>query len=101
MFALLQPGRLLAALLEVDLNPVRTGLTGEATAWERSSARAHMSRRDESGLMAWGRSAEYSGCGEWEERLQRGQAQSTADALRRAACRLEPRRRALPPPQEL
>ncbi len=80
----LGPGHLLSALLYVDLNPVRAGLTGEATAWEWSSARAHVSGRDESGLMAWGRLAEYGGCEEWEERLRRGQAQSTADALRRA-----------------
>ena len=55
----LGPNRLQTALLYVDLNPVRAGMTGEAVAWEWSSARAHIAGRDETGLLAWDTLAEY------------------------------------------
>ncbi|MDA1236078.1 MAG: transposase [Acidobacteria bacterium] len=67
----LGPNRLQTALLYVDLNPVRAGMTGEAVAWEWSSARAHIAGRDETGLLAWDTLAEYGACANWAERLKR------------------------------
>ncbi|MDA0207589.1 MAG: transposase [Acidobacteria bacterium] len=80
----LGPNRLQTALLYVDLNPVRAGMTGEAVAWEWSSARAHIAGRDETGLLAWDTLAEYGVCANWAERLKRQQAESTERELRRA-----------------
>ncbi len=80
----LGPNRVESALLYVDLNPVRAGMTGNATAWEWSSARAHVSGRDETGLLAWSRLGEFAGCENWETRLKRRQAQTTETELRRA-----------------
>jgi hypothetical protein len=73
-----------AALLYVELNPVRARMMGEATAWEWSSARAHVEERDETGMLAWRSLAEWGGCTDWRERLRQGQARSTEEALRRA-----------------
>jgi putative transposase len=78
------PSHLDAALLYVDLNPVRAAMTGTATAWEWSSARAHVSGQDESGLLSAGGLARFAGCADWEQRLRRGQAASTERALRLA-----------------
>jgi hypothetical protein len=59
-------------------------MTGEAVAWEWSSARAHVAGRDETGLLAWDTLAEYGVCANWAERLKRQQAESTERGLRRA-----------------
>lgn len=80
----LGPNRVESALLYVDLNPVRAGMTGEATAWEWSSARAHVSGRDETGLLAPSRLAKFASCENWEARLRQRQAESTEKGLRRA-----------------
>ena len=80
----LGPDRLVTALLYVDLNPVRARMTGEAPAWEWSSARAHVEGRDESGLLAASRLADLGGCSEWNERLRRGQDAALAAELREA-----------------
>jgi REP-associated tyrosine transposase len=80
----LGPSPLDAALLYVDLNPVRAAMTGTATAWEWSSARAHVWGHDESGLLSRGGLARLGGCADWEQRLQRGQAATAERALRRA-----------------
>ncbi len=80
----LGPGHLAAALLYVDLNPVRAGMTGEATAWEWSSAVAHAGGRDETRLLARQRLAELGGCENWSARLKRRQAESTEQRLRQA-----------------
>jgi putative transposase len=80
----LGPNRLETALLYVDLNPVRAGMTGEATAWEWSSAQAHVRGRDETGLLAWDRLAELAACENWQARLHRRQAESTEHELRQA-----------------
>jgi putative transposase len=80
----LGPSHLDAALLYVDRNPVRAAMTGTATAWEWSSARAHVSGHDESGLLSPGGLAEFGGCEDWEQRLQRGQAETAERALRLA-----------------
>lgn len=82
----LGPNRLETALLYVDLNPVRAGMTGEATAWEWSSARAHVTGRDEAGLIASETLAEFALCDGWEERLRRRQSGSTEQELRRATA---------------
>ncbi len=47
----LGPAHLQAALLYVDRNPVRAGMTGEATAWPWSSAEAHVGGVDRTGLL--------------------------------------------------
>ena len=73
-------------LLYVDLNPVRAAMSATATAWEWSSARAHVSGHDKSGLLAAGRLAELGGCANWQDRLSRGQAESTERELRTATC---------------
>jgi len=80
----LGPSHLAAALLYVDLNPVRAAMTGQPTAWEWSSARAHVERRDETGLLNWSALDAWGGCESWAERLGRAQAESTAEAIRRA-----------------
>jgi hypothetical protein len=80
----LGPSHLDAALLYVDLNPVRAAMTETATAWPWSSARAHVTGHDESGLLAAGRLAEMGGCADWRDRLSRGQAESAERALRTA-----------------
>lgn len=85
-FCALGPSHLDAALLYVDCNPVRAALTATATAWQWSSARAHVSGHDKSGLLAAGRLAELSGCAKWQDRLSRGQAESTERELRTATC---------------
>ncbi|HEY1341397.1 MAG TPA: transposase [Bryobacteraceae bacterium] len=41
------------ALRYIELNPVRAGLVGRAADWQWSSARAHVSGRDSSGLLDW------------------------------------------------
>jgi putative transposase len=80
----LGPNRLETALLYVDMNPVRAGMTGEATAWEWSSARAHVEGRDETGLLSGKLWAEFGVCQDWAERLKRRQSESTELELRRA-----------------
>jgi putative transposase len=80
----LGPSHLDAALLYVDLNPVRAAMTGTATAWEWSSARAHVSGHDQSGLLSAGGLAEFGGCADWEQRLRRGQTATAERALRLA-----------------
>jgi len=82
----LGPSHLDAALLYVDLNAVRAAMAATATAWQWSSARAHVSGHDESGLLAAGRLAEFGGCANWQDRLSRGQAESTERELRTATC---------------
>jgi putative transposase len=77
----LGPSHLDAAL---HRNPVRAAMTGTATAWEWSSARAHVSGHDESGLLSPGGLAQFGGCEDWEQRLQRGQAETAERALRLA-----------------
>jgi putative transposase len=80
----LGPSHLDAALLYVDLNPVRAAMTGTATAWEWSSARAHVCGYDESGLLSPGGLAQLGGCEDWEQRLRRGQTETAERALRLA-----------------
>jgi len=80
----LGPGHLAAALLYVDLNPVRARMTGDATAWGWSSASAHAQGRDETGLLASDSLAASADCGGWEDRLAAGQARQTEVALRQA-----------------
>ena len=73
-----------AALLYVDRNPVRAAMTGAATAWEWSSARAHVSGHDESGLLSPGWLAQFGGCEDWEQRLRRDQSETAERDLRLA-----------------
>jgi putative transposase len=82
----LGPDRLETALLYVDLNPVRAGMTGEATAWEWSSARAHVAGRDETGLLASESLAELAACEGWAERLRRRPSEPAERELRRATA---------------
>ncbi len=80
----LDPARLDAALLYVDLNPVRAGIKAEATAWRRSSARAHAGGRDDTGLLDWHVLEEFGGCADWPARLAQGQGDQAADHIRTA-----------------
>ncbi len=76
------------ALLYVDLNPVRAGLTGDPKAYVWSSAVAHSRGEDRSGLLdawEWG---ELDPRGEWEEFLAaRTLELADAVALREATYR--------------
>ncbi len=80
----LDPARLNAALLYVDLNPVRAGIKAGATAWRRSSARAHARGRDDTGLLDWHVLEEVGGCADWPARLAQGQGDQAADHIRTA-----------------
>jgi putative transposase len=80
------------ALRYVDLNPLRAGLVEEATAYEWSSARAHVERQDPLGLLdcsSWGELCRRQ---DWREmlgptRLEEGEAMA---ALRQATLRGRP-----------
>ena len=78
----LGPSHLDASLLYVDLNPVRSRMKSEATAWRWSSARAHVSGRDETGLLDWRSLEELGGCADWAARLAHGQGEQMADGIR-------------------
>jgi putative transposase len=82
----LGPNRLETALLYVDLNPVRAAMTGEATAWDWSSARAHVAGRDETNLLATDTLTDLAACANWGERLKRRQSESTELEIRRATA---------------
>jgi putative transposase len=82
----LRPNRLETALLYVDLNPVRAGMTGEAVAWEWSSARAHATGSDETGLLAAETLRGLTLCEGWAERLRRRQGEAAERELRRATA---------------
>ena len=80
----LDPDHLDAALLYVDLNPVRAAITTEATAWRWSSARAHATGRDDSGLLDWLSLEGFGGCADWAARLSQPRDEQAADQLRTA-----------------
>jgi len=60
---------LLAALAYVDLNPVRAGMERRASDYPFSSAAAHQSGRDSSGLLDMRTFAKLNRCGDWAELL--------------------------------
>ena len=77
-------GYLTAAMVYVELNPVRAGMLRNPGEYLWSSARAHVRGRDRSGLldMAWWR---VSGLAEdWPSRLQAGVAENIVGRLRKA-----------------
>ena len=80
----LGPDRLQTALLYVDLNPVRAGLVGEATAYPWSSATSHVDGRDGDDLLARSRLAQWGGCPDWAARLRRSVDAETSRRLRQA-----------------
>jgi len=81
---ILGPGHLQAALLYVDRNPVRAGMTGEAAAWEWSSATAHAAGKDAAGLLSPKALEAYGGCENWEARLRDPVGAQTLARLRDA-----------------
>jgi putative transposase len=68
----------------VDLNPVRAGLVGSAADYPWSSAAAHLSGVDASGVVdleAWNQSGRGH---DWGEFLRRGEAAASAPLVRSA-----------------
>ncbi len=60
----------MTALAYVDLNPVRAGLVGRAEQYPWSSAGAHVSGRDEAGLVDFASWRQVRGCGQWGDVLR-------------------------------
>ena len=79
-----------AALLYVDRNPVRAGLTGDATAWPWSSASAHADGDDPAGLLNWNALESAGGCFDWEARLRDPVGDSISARLREATVQGRP-----------
>ena len=63
----LDRAHLFAALRYVDLNPVRAGLASQAAGYEWSSAAAHVSGNDATGLLDMERWREVCPLGDWGE----------------------------------
>ena len=77
--------RFLGALLYIELNPVRAGLVGGAWEWEWSSARAHVTGIDPTGLLDMEYWASRNGGVSWKRRLEEAaQDQALADGIRAA-----------------
>ncbi len=72
------------ALAYVDRNPVRAGLVGKAAEYPWSSAAAHLSGRDEGGLMDERTWAKWGFQDGWEDLLATDSAGSGEEELRRA-----------------
>ncbi len=112
---------LVEALAYVDRDPLRAGLVGEATAYPWSSAAAHETAEDESGLLDWAEFRSIRAIAEWKGYLSRPIEAATLARLRHATqCgapfgsaefvkelegrfnrNLKPRHRARPPKQRL
>lgn len=60
------------ALRYVELNPVRAGLVRHAVEWRWSSATAHVSGRDQTGLIDWTDWRAQWSVESWDEALQHG-----------------------------
>ena len=75
---------LVTALAYVDLNPVRAGMVGDATAYPWSSARAHAEGRDESGLLDVDLWRQVRGHEQWAEMLVRPLSEASCRAVRAA-----------------
>ena len=73
-----------AALVYTELNPVRAGVVGRPEDWLWSSARAHLSGRDRTGLldMGWWRDSGLQA--DWEERLGAGVEENVVSRMWRA-----------------
>ncbi len=80
----LGPAHLYAALLYVNRNPVRAGMTGEATAWRWSSATAHVDGVDPDGLLAAWMLDSIGGFENWRECLSQPLDQDASAELREA-----------------
>ena len=76
--------QLVDALAYVDRNPVRAGLVGEATAYLWSSAAAHETAEDESGLLDWAEFRSIRAIAGWKGRLSRPIEAATLGRLRHA-----------------
>ncbi len=112
---------LVEALAYVDRNPLRAGLVGEATACPWSSAAAHETAADESGLLDWAAFRSIRAIADWKGHLSRPIEAATLVRLRHATqCgapfgsaefvkelesrfqrNLKPRHRGRPPKQRL
>ncbi len=82
----LGPDRAAVALAYGDLNPVRAGLAPRAEEWEWSSARAHASGRDESGLLDLDACRRWVDLDDWGTILASGGFTAEANELRRATA---------------
>ena len=60
---------LIAGLLYVDMNPVRASLTGEPSEFEWSSAAAHVTGRDPTGLLDMDAWKDLNPLGDWADAL--------------------------------
>jgi len=77
--------RFLGALLYIELNPVRAGLVESAWEWKWSSARAHVTGIDPTGLLDMEYWASRNGGAIWKQRLEEAaQDQALADSIRAA-----------------
>ena len=76
---------IMAALRYVDLNPLRAGLVPAATKYEWSSAKAHVSGRDVTGLLEMETWKQRCPLGDWAEALEpREGDEAEARRIRRA-----------------
>jgi putative transposase len=75
---------LVVALRYVDCNPVRAGLAANAENYEWSSARAHVARRDPTGILDMDLWREVCSGDEWREILQAPAERSAEGRLRNA-----------------
>ena len=75
---------LVDALAYVDRNPLRAGLVGEATAYQRSSAAAHETTKDESDLLDWAEFRSIRAIADWKGRLSLTIEAATLGRLRHA-----------------
>ena len=72
----------LTALTYVDRNPLRAGMVGRAEAYPWSSAAAHLSGSDETGLLDWDELRRVRGLGNWHEQLEAPLAAEMMERLR-------------------
>ncbi len=80
----LGPSRLVEALAYVDRNPLRAGMVGDPTAYAWSSAEAHVTQHDETGLLSLKLETEHGGCEDWPARLALTLQPAHRDELRQA-----------------
>ena len=81
-----------ATTAKVSSCPTKTGATtrigfaynSSLAAWLWSSARAHATGRDDSGLIDWLILEQFGGCADWPARLAKGQVEAAEERLRTA-----------------
>ena len=82
----LGPDRAVVALAYADLNPVRSGMVGRAESWPWSSARAHLSQQDSTGLIDLEACRRWCDLDGWGHVLATGGFTAEGALLRRATA---------------